>query len=86
VLRSGPVLRRLLELQRDGRAKIIICEKPRKSDLPAWIRTRAKFRQVRLDVTAVADLAEFVAMTCAIGSGVDQAGRLRRWGQNGQQH
>ena len=60
VLRSGPVLRRLLELQRDGRAKIIVCEKPKKSDLPAWIRTRAKLRQVRVDVTAVADLAEFV--------------------------
>jgi len=57
---SGPVLRRLLELQRDGRARIISCEKPRKNDLPAWIRTRAQLHGVRLDVTAVADLAEFV--------------------------
>jgi DNA polymerase-3 subunit delta len=60
VLRSGPMLRRLLELQSDRRAKLILCEKPKKSDLPGWIRSRAKLRQVRLDVTAVADLAEFV--------------------------
>jgi DNA polymerase-3 subunit delta len=57
---SGAMLRRLLELQRDGRARIIACEKPKKSDLPAWIRTRAKLHRVRLDVAAVADLAEFV--------------------------
>jgi DNA polymerase-3 subunit delta len=60
VVGSGAILRRLLELQRDGQARIVACEKPRKSDLPAWIRTRAKFRRVRLDVTAVVDLAEFV--------------------------
>jgi DNA polymerase-3 subunit delta len=60
VVGSGPILRRLLELQRDGRARIIACEKPKKSDLPAWIRTRAKSHQVRLDVSAVIDLAEFV--------------------------
>ena len=60
VVGSGPVLRRLLELQRDERARIITCEKPRKNDLPAWIRTRAQSHRVKLDVTAVADLAEFV--------------------------
>jgi len=60
VVGSGAVLRRLLELQRDGRARIITCDKPKKSDLPAWIRTRAKLHQVKLDVTAVTDLAEFV--------------------------
>jgi DNA polymerase-3 subunit delta len=57
---SGAILRRLLELQRDGRARIIPCERPKKSDLPAWIRTRAKLRRVKLDITAVTDLAEFV--------------------------
>jgi DNA polymerase III subunit delta len=57
---SGAILRRLLELQRDGRARILLFEKPKKSDLPAWIRTRARLRRVRLDVGAVADLAEFV--------------------------
>jgi len=61
VVGSGAVLRRLLELQRDGRARIITCDKPKKSDLPAWIRTRAKLHQVKLDVTAVTDLAEFVS-------------------------
>jgi DNA polymerase-3 subunit delta len=60
VVGSGPILRRLLELQREGRAKIIACEKPKKGELPAWIRTRAKLHRVRLDVTAVVDLAEFV--------------------------
>jgi DNA polymerase III subunit delta len=60
IVGSGPFLRRLLELQRDGRARVVTCEKVKKNDLPAWIRTRAKLRKVRLDVTAVADLAEFV--------------------------
>jgi DNA polymerase-3 subunit delta len=57
---GGPTLRRLLELQQDGRARIITCTKPKKADLPAWIRTRAKLHKVRLDVTAIADLTEFV--------------------------
>jgi DNA polymerase-3 subunit delta len=60
IIGSGAILRRLLELQRDGRARILTCEKPKKNDLPAWIRTRAKLHRVRLDVAAVADLAEFV--------------------------
>lgn len=60
VVVGGPVLRRLLELQREGRARIITCEKPRKSDLPAWIRARANAHGVRLDGAAVVDLAEFV--------------------------
>jgi DNA polymerase-3 subunit delta len=60
VIGSGAFLRRLLELQRDGRARIVACEKPKKTDLPAWIRTRAKSHRVKLDVSAVADLAEFV--------------------------
>jgi DNA polymerase-3 subunit delta len=57
---GGPILRRLLELQQNGHARIITCTKPKKADLPAWIRTRAKLHKVRLDVTAIADLAEFV--------------------------
>jgi DNA polymerase-3 subunit delta len=60
LLRGGPILRHLLELQRDGRATIITCASPRKGDLPAWIRARAKRYKVKLGVTAVADLAEFV--------------------------
>ena len=60
ILSSGPVLRRLLELQRDGHARVVACERPRKSDLPGWIRSRAQRRQVKLDPAAVADLAEFV--------------------------
>lgn len=57
---SGPGLRHLQELARSGRAKIILCEKPRKNDLPDWIRARARLRKVKLDAAAINDLAEFV--------------------------
>lgn len=57
---GGPVLRRLLELQRDGRGKVILCARPRRHELPDWIRGRARLRQAQLDAGAVADLAEFV--------------------------
>jgi DNA polymerase III subunit delta len=60
IIGGGPILRRLLELQQDGRARIITCARPKKGDLPAWIRTRANLRKVKLNVTAIADLAEFV--------------------------
>lgn len=57
---SGPVLRHLQELARAGRAALVTCEKPRKNELPDWIRERARLRRVKLDPAAVADLAEFV--------------------------
>ncbi len=57
---SGPGLRRVQELARDGQARIILCEKPRKNDLPDWIRGRARMRKVKLDPAAIQDLAEFV--------------------------
>jgi DNA polymerase-3 subunit delta len=60
VIGGGPILRRLLELQQVGRARILTCARPKKADLPAWIRTRAKQHHVKLDVMAIADLAEFV--------------------------
>ncbi len=60
VVVGGAVLQRLLELQQAGRARIIACAKPKRGDLPAWIRARAGLRKVRLDAGAVADLAEFV--------------------------
>jgi DNA polymerase III subunit delta len=60
LLAAGPVLRRLVALQRDGRAALVVCNRPKKGDLPAWIRSRAKMRGVQLDPGAVADLAEFV--------------------------
>jgi len=57
---SGPILRHIQELVRTSRAKIVTCEKPRKNELPDWIRERARLRHVKLDPTAVADLTEFV--------------------------
>ncbi len=57
---SGQGLRRLQELVRDGRARIFLAEKPRKNDLPDWIRARARRRRVSLEPAAVADLADFV--------------------------
>lgn len=57
---SGPGLRRVQELARGGQARIILCEKPRKNDLPDWLRGRARQRHVQLDAGAVHDLAEFV--------------------------
>ncbi len=57
---AGQAFRKLQELSRDGRAKIITCEKLRRNDLPTWIRTRAQMRKVSLDGAAVMDLAEFV--------------------------
>ena len=59
-LGSGPILRRLLELQRDGRARLIVCLKPRRNELPDWIRARARLRQVKLDANALADLTDFI--------------------------
>ncbi len=59
-LAGGQFLRRLMELQRDGRARIVACPKPRRNELPDWIRARARLRGVRLDPQAVADLADFV--------------------------
>ncbi len=57
---SAPVLRRLTELQRARKAKIVVCIPPRKNDLPNWIRERARLRDVSLEPAAVADLVEFV--------------------------
>lgn len=57
---GGPGLRKVQELARSGQARIILCEKPRKSDLPDWIRARARLRGVKLDAGAVHDLAEFI--------------------------
>lgn len=59
-LGSGAILRRLLELQRDGRARLIACLKPRRNELPDWIRARARLRQVKLDANALADLTDFI--------------------------
>jgi DNA polymerase III subunit delta len=59
-LAAGPGLRKLQELSRTSRAKLITCEKPRRSDLPTWIRGRAQMRKVSLDGPALMDLAEFV--------------------------
>lgn len=59
-LGSGPIFRRLLELQRAGRARLIACPKPRRNELPDWIRARARLRQVKLDANALADLADFI--------------------------
>ncbi len=58
--RPGQPLRKLQELSRDGRAKIITCEKLKRNDLPTWIRGRAQMRKVTLDGPALMDLAEFV--------------------------
>jgi DNA polymerase III subunit delta len=57
---SGPILRRLQELARTNQAKIVTCEKLRRNEVPDWIRQRAALRRVKLDVGAIADLAEFV--------------------------
>lgn len=59
-LATGQALRRLQELSRDSRARIITCERLKRNDLPAWIRNRARLRQVALDGPALMDLAEFV--------------------------
>jgi DNA polymerase-3 subunit delta len=60
MLPAGPLLRRLTELQREGRATIIACVPPRGADLTQWIRARAKKHQIQLDPAALSDLAEFV--------------------------
>ncbi len=57
---GGQALRKLQEMSRDGRAKVITCEKPKRNDLPNWIRARTQQRKVKLDAGAVMDLAEFV--------------------------
>lgn len=57
---GGAMLRRLIEMQRAGHARIVICEKPRRGDLQTWIRERAKKIGVQLDAGAVTDLAEYV--------------------------
>jgi DNA polymerase III subunit delta len=57
---AGQAVRKLQEMSRDGRAKVVTCEKIRKNDLPNWIRSRAQMRQVKLDGPAIMDLAEFV--------------------------
>ena len=57
---SGQALRKVQELSRDGRAKIVTCEKIKRNELPNWIRARAQARKVKLDGPALMDLAEFV--------------------------
>ncbi len=57
---AGQAFRKLQDLSRDGRARIITCEKLKRNDLPGWIRSRAQKRQVTLDGPALMDLAEFV--------------------------
>lgn len=57
---GGAVLRRLLELQGERRARVILCAPPRRNEMPDWIRARARLRKIQLEPLAVADLAEFV--------------------------
>ncbi len=57
---SGAGLRKIQELARGGQARIVLCEKPRKNELPDWIRNRARLRGIKLDAAAVQDLADFV--------------------------
>ncbi len=57
---SGSGLRKIQELARSSQARIIFCEKPRKNELPDWIRARARLRGIKLDAGAVQDLAEFI--------------------------
>ncbi len=57
---GGAAARKVQELSRGGRAKIIRCEKPKRNELPDWIRGRAQLRGVKLDGLALMDLAEFV--------------------------
>jgi DNA polymerase-3 subunit delta len=59
-LGGGALQRRILELQRDERAHIVLCARPRRNDLADWVRNRARYRQVRLDASAVADLVDFI--------------------------
>jgi DNA polymerase III subunit delta len=59
-LAGGQGLRKLQELSRESRARLITCEKLRRADLPTWIRGRAQMRKVSLDGPALMDLAEFV--------------------------
>jgi DNA polymerase III subunit delta len=60
LITANTILKRLSELGRAGKAKIIVCARPKKADLPGWIRDRAKRHKLTLDATAVADLADFV--------------------------
>ncbi len=57
---SGPLLRRLMELQRSNQARIVLCQKPGRNDLTGWIRARAAQHTLKLAGEAVNDLAEFV--------------------------
>jgi DNA polymerase-3 subunit delta len=57
---GGAILRRLLELQRDGRARVVVCLNPKRNELADWIRARARFCKVKLDASAVTDLADFI--------------------------
>jgi DNA polymerase-3 subunit delta len=57
---GGPILRRLLELQRDGRSRIILCAQPKRNDLVDWVRARARLRGVQLDANALADLVDCI--------------------------
>ena len=57
---GGAILRRLLELQRDGHARVVVCLNPKRNELADWIRARARFRKVKLDASAVTDLADFI--------------------------
>lgn len=57
---GGAAARKLQELSRGGRARLVRCEKPKRNDLPDWIRERARMRRVKLDGLALMDLAEFV--------------------------
>ncbi|MGC8781963.1 MAG: DNA polymerase III subunit delta, partial [Anaerolineae bacterium] len=57
---GGPILRRLLELQREGRSRIILCVPPKHTELADWIRARARLRGVQLDANALADLADCI--------------------------
>lgn len=59
-LTTGPLLRRLLELQRDGRSRIILCAQPKRNELVDWVRARSRLRGVQLDPGALADLVDYI--------------------------
>lgn len=58
--RTNPVVRKVEELARQGRAQVVLCDAPPQAELPAWIVQRAQRKGATIERAAAQELATYV--------------------------
>jgi DNA polymerase-3 subunit delta len=60
ISKGDPVVKKLLELGKQGRAEIVLCQAPLQNELASWIVQRAQHKGARIERPAAQELAAFI--------------------------